>query len=96
MEIANIMSKIRTGYSNLIPDDLVGVYGDIGGLISGWERNVTFKIMSYEEALGENPIVAQWISFARNAALDSHTYIRHSLGVLQEEVQKKPQLGTTQ
>jgi hypothetical protein len=33
------------------------------------------KLMSYEEALATDPIVASWISFAQNAALGSHTYI---------------------
>jgi hypothetical protein len=33
------------------------------------------SLMSYEEALATDPIVASWISFAQNAALGPHTYI---------------------
>jgi hypothetical protein len=69
------MHKIRTVHSNLIPDDLAEVCRTIACLVIGWERNVTFKIFSYEEALKENSIAASWIDFAQNAALGSHTYI---------------------
>jgi hypothetical protein len=59
MEIAHIVSFIRTGHSNLIPDDLAGFCGDICVLISAWENSVAFKLMSYEEALEADPIAAQ-------------------------------------
>jgi hypothetical protein len=42
---------------------------------SAGERNVDFKMFSHEEALGTDPIVASWIQFAQNAALDAHTYV---------------------
>jgi hypothetical protein len=44
-------------------------------MMSARERNVDFKMFSYEEALAADPIVDKWISFAQNAALDAHTYI---------------------
>jgi hypothetical protein len=59
----------------LIPDDLAGVCGDIDILTSAWESNIALKLMSYEEALATDPIVASWISFAQNAALGSQIYI---------------------
>jgi hypothetical protein len=66
----------------LIPDELVGVCGEIETLICAWERNVAFKIMSCEEALAESPIVAQWISFAQNTSLrtGAHTELPKSSG----------------
>jgi hypothetical protein len=57
------------------PDDLVGVCRDISILTSAWESNIALKLMSYEEALAPDPIVASWISFSQNASLGSHTYI---------------------
>jgi hypothetical protein len=75
LEIADLIGKITSGHSSLVPDELVGVCGEIETLICAWERNVTFKIVSHEEALAESPIVASWISFAQNAALGAYTYI---------------------
>jgi hypothetical protein len=69
------MDMIKTGHTNLIPYDHAGACGDIAILISAWESNIALKLMSYEEALATDPIVASWISFAQNAALGSHTYI---------------------
>jgi hypothetical protein len=40
-----------------------------------WAANVAFKMMTYDEALATDSIAAQWISYSRNAALGSHTYI---------------------
>jgi hypothetical protein len=54
---------------------LVRLQISIGVLICAWERNVDFKMFSYEEALATDPIVAQGILFAQNAALGAHTYI---------------------
>jgi hypothetical protein len=65
MEIADHMYKIRNRQSNLIPDDLTGVCGDIAAMISAWERNVDFNMVSHEEALATGPIVASWIQFPR-------------------------------
>jgi hypothetical protein len=48
MEIADLIHKIRTGHSNLIPDDLAEDCGTIADLMSGWERNAMLKIFSYE------------------------------------------------
>jgi hypothetical protein len=64
MEIADIMYKIRNRQSNLIPDDLAGVSGDIAVMITAWE-----------EALTTDPVVASWIQSAQNAALGAHMYI---------------------
>jgi hypothetical protein len=75
VDTADLIPKIRTGHSNLIPDDRAGVRGDIGVLISAWERNVDFKMFSHEEALATDPIIASWILFAQNGALGAHTYI---------------------
>jgi hypothetical protein len=69
------MCTIRKGQSNPIPDAIADVCGDIEVMISAWEKNVDFKMFSYEEALATNSIVAQWTSFAQNAALSAHTYI---------------------
>jgi hypothetical protein len=51
------MSNIRTGHSNLIPDDLAGVCGDIGLLIGAWESNVALSLMSHEGHL--HPTLSQ-------------------------------------
>jgi hypothetical protein len=51
------------------------LFGNIAVLISAWERSVDLKMFSYEEARATDPIVAQWISFAQNAALGCHMYI---------------------
>jgi hypothetical protein len=54
MEIADVMSNMRNGHSNLIPDDLAGVCGNINVLIGACESNVALKLMSrtmYEIAL---------------------------------------------
>jgi hypothetical protein len=75
MEIAYLMHHIRNGQSNLIPDDLAGVCGDIAVMIGAWERNVDSKLYGHEEALALDSNVASWIQFAENAALGSHTYI---------------------
>jgi hypothetical protein len=75
MEIADLIGKIRTRRSNLILDDLAEVCGNIAVLISSWERNMDFKMSSYEEALATDLIVGRWILFAQNAALGGHTYI---------------------
>jgi hypothetical protein len=69
MVVADLMDMIKTGRTNLIPDDLAGVCGDISILTSAWESNIALKLMSYEEALATNPILASWISSAQNAAL---------------------------
>jgi hypothetical protein len=75
MEIADLMDMIKTGHTNFVSDNLAGVCGDIVILTSAWESNIALKLMSYEEALATDPIIASWISFAQNAALGSHTYI---------------------
>jgi hypothetical protein len=75
VEIADLIHDIRNGQSNLIPDDLARVWGDIAVMISAWERNVDFKLYSYEEAFALDSNVASWIQFAENAALGSHAYI---------------------
>jgi hypothetical protein len=75
MEVADLMDMIKTGHTNLIPDDLMEVCGDIAILTSAWESNIALNLMSYEEALATDPIAASWISFAQKAALSSHTYI---------------------
>jgi hypothetical protein len=49
METAELMHRIRIGQSSLIPDDLADVCGSISYLISAWERNVEFKMSSYEK-----------------------------------------------
>jgi hypothetical protein len=58
MEVADLISKIRTGHSNLVPDDIAEVSGDIAVMISGWERNVDFKMFRHEETLATHSIVA--------------------------------------
>jgi hypothetical protein len=63
------MDMIKTGHTNLIPDYLAGVCGDIAVLTSAWESNIALKLMSYGEALATDPIVASWVSFAQSAAL---------------------------
>jgi hypothetical protein len=75
MEVADRMDMIKTWRTNLIPDDLAGVCGDIAILTSAWKSNTALKLMRSEKALATDPIVASWISFAQNAALGSHTYI---------------------
>jgi hypothetical protein len=75
MEVADLMDMIKTGHTNLIPDDLAGVCGDIAILTSAWESNTELKLTSCEEGLATDPIVASWISFAQNPALGPHTYI---------------------
>jgi hypothetical protein len=76
MEIAELMHNIRNGQSNLIPDDLAGVCGDIAVMISAWETNVGFRLYSHEEALALDSNIASCIQFAKNEALGSNTYIR--------------------
>jgi hypothetical protein len=58
MEVADFMDMIKTGHTNLIPDDLAGVCGDTTILTSAWESNIALRLMSYEEALATDPIVA--------------------------------------
>jgi hypothetical protein len=73
MEIADLIDKIRTRDSNLIQYDIARVCGNIAVLISAWERNVDFKMFSYEEALAADPIVESWILFAQNASLGAES-----------------------
>jgi hypothetical protein len=75
LEVADLIHRIRTGQSNLIPDDLAEVCRNAAVLINAWEQNVDFKMFSDEEELTTDSIVAQWISLAQNAALRTHTYI---------------------
>jgi hypothetical protein len=75
MEVADLIDKIRTGHSNLITDDFAGACRNIAVLMSSLERNIDFKMPSYEEALAADPIVAAWILFAQNAALSAHKYV---------------------
>jgi hypothetical protein len=49
MEVAGLMDMIKTGHTNLIPDDLAGVCGDIAILTSAWKSNIALKLMSQEE-----------------------------------------------
>jgi hypothetical protein len=70
-------AQIRNWQSNLIPDALAGVCGEIAVVICAYERNVDFKMFSDEETLATNPIVAHWVSFSKNAALGAHTYIEN-------------------
>jgi hypothetical protein len=44
-------------------------------MISAWERNVDFKLLSHEEELATDSIVAQWIQFYQNAALCAYADI---------------------
>jgi hypothetical protein len=51
MDIADLMCEITNGQSNLMPDDIAEVCGNVATLMCAWERNVDFKMFSYEEAL---------------------------------------------
>jgi hypothetical protein len=67
------MEMITTGHQNPLPSGLEPVGGEIVAPIGGWERNVEFKIFSYDEALTIDQVVAHWISLAQNPAVGSHT-----------------------
>jgi hypothetical protein len=85
MEIGGFMEAVRTGRLRTLPTEVETIGAEISALCSGWERNVEFKVISYEEARQVEPRADRWMLLAQNAALGAHSLILENCPELPKE-----------
>jgi hypothetical protein len=71
MEIADLMSLVKSGQQHTLLVEHEQVGAEIARLSAGWAKNP----YSYEETLQLESNVARWVPIAQSAALSSHKYI---------------------
>jgi hypothetical protein len=60
-EVAGMTDAVRTGRCNTLPSDIELIGDEIASLSDGWARNITFVVLSYDEARRLEPMVDSWI-----------------------------------
>jgi hypothetical protein len=78
------MDTFNTRRQALLPD-IERACAEVAGLRSGWGRNVTFALLSREDARQNEPIVNSWMVLAQKAALGAHTLICEDGPVVRKE-----------
>jgi hypothetical protein len=74
-EAEGVMGAVRAGRCNTLSPDVELVGAEKAALCSGWEGNVTFALLSDDEARQLDPKVDTWMLPAQNAALGAHALI---------------------
>jgi hypothetical protein len=66
----------------------------MANMSDGWSRNISFSMLSYDEARRRDPRVDSWMLLAENAELSAHGFIcEDGLELPKEEGQEAAQEG---
>jgi hypothetical protein len=79
------VESVKAGRCNTLPPDIELFGSEIAALYEGWAKNVTFAMLSYDEARKLDPNVDNWMLLAENAASGAHTFIWEDPPVLPKE-----------
>jgi hypothetical protein len=74
-EAERVVEKALTGEWHTLPPELELIGQEIANMSDGWSRNVSFNMLSYEEARKRDPRVDSWMLLAENAALSAYGFI---------------------
>jgi hypothetical protein len=73
--VERVVEKALIGKWHTLPADLEQIGQEVANLCSGWARNVSFRMLRYDEARNQDPRVDSWMLLAENASLSAHGFI---------------------
>jgi hypothetical protein len=74
-EAERVMEKVVTGKWHTLPPELELIGQRIANPREGWTRNVSFDMLSYEEARKRDPRVDSLMLLPENAAVRAHGFV---------------------